>query len=121
MPTHLVVLACLFVAIGAAPAHAGKVLTTGMSGFNADSAECAAVNVSAKKTLVAEVRIRNGAGIVIGTVSGPLAPMARHRVGAVGPELWCEITVVSGGNTKHVRGNMTVYDGGVVAGMEAAR
>jgi hypothetical protein len=117
----IVASAAMIILVGASTAHAGKRLTTGISG-NTTSVQCGVVNVSETKTITVTIRVHDSTGAVVDSlINAELGPLARATESSAGSYRWCEFLVVSGGSSKDLRANMVGYDGAVVVGIEAAR
>jgi hypothetical protein len=118
---RIVVFAAIAVLVGASTAHAGKRLTTGISGATS-SAQCGVVNVSATKSITVSILVHNAAGAVVASLlNAVIPPLARASDSFAGSYLWCEFLVVAGGSVKDLRANMVAYDGAVAALSEPAR
>lgn len=117
----IVVFAAMAVLVGASTAHAGKRLTTGISG-GTSSVQCGVVNVSETKSITVSILVHNSAGAVVASlVNAVIPPLARASDSFAGSYLWCEFLVVAGGSAKDLRANMVAYDGAVVVATETAR
>jgi hypothetical protein len=111
-----------FIISGAVAAHAGKRLTTGVSGTS-DDVECAAVNVSQTDSITLDIRIYAGsAGAVVNQMLGvTLDPGTRTLVSSGGgSDRWCEFVILSG-SAKDLRASSIMYEGGNVVNTEPAR
>lgn len=118
---RVLALTLLTMCLGAPMAHAGKRLTTALSGLSAGG-ECNAVNVS-DKPLTVQIAMRTTTGQAVSQGEHVLSPGQGTFRRVTGGDHWCEFVVTSGGSAKDLRATMVIYDPdlGTVAATEPAR